>query len=94
MATTWLETAGDTAEKGSDIINFIIRLAGAAKGINGERLVEMVLGEICGRSYAETLSDMSCGKGLNHQSAAETLSLIIQIWKCSESINGFEPEGL
>ena len=48
----------------------------------------------CSRSYAETLSDMSYGKGLNHQSAAEPLSLIIQIRKCSESINGFEPEGL
>ena len=50
--------------------------------------------KICDRSYAETLSDMSCGKGLNHQSAAETLSLIIQIWKCSQSVNGFESKGL
>ena len=47
-----------------------------------------------GWSYAETLSDMSCKTGLNHQSAAESLSLVIQIWKCSESINGSEPEGL
>lgn len=33
-------------------------------------------------------------KRLNHQSAAETLSLVIQIWKCSQTVNGFESEGL
>lgn len=46
IAATLLPAVQDTAEKGSDIINFIIRLAGASKDINGERLVEMVLGEI------------------------------------------------
>ena len=31
-------------------------------------------------------------KRLNPQSATETLSLIIQIWKCSETVNDFESE--
>ena len=33
-------------------------------------------------------------EGLNHRSAAEALSLTIQIWKCSHSINDFEPKDL
>lgn len=46
IAAALLPAVQNTAEKSSDIINFIIRLAGASKDINGERLVEMVLGEI------------------------------------------------
>ena len=38
------------------------------------------------------LSDVSCGKGLNHQSAAEPLSLVCQIWKCSQTVNDSESE--
>ena len=46
IAAALLPAVQDTAEKGSDIINFIIRLAGTSKDMNGERLVEMVLSEV------------------------------------------------
>ena len=79
-----LPTVQDTAQKGSDIINFIIRLAGASKDLNGERLVEMVLSEVSNAlqsdnehlieilSYMATLNPEDIRKVLIH-SAVETI---------------------
>ncbi len=61
------------------------------RDMHSERISVMV------RKYAVghmgNLSDMFCGE-LNHRSAAEPLSLVIQIWKCSQSINDFESKDL
>ncbi len=46
LAACVLPAIGDTAVKGADIIKFVIRLTSAAKDMNGERLVEMVLSEV------------------------------------------------
>ena len=64
---------------------------------NGERDTHSERISVMVRKYAVghmgNLSGMSWER-LNQRSAAETLSLIIQIWKCSESINDFESKGL
>lgn len=45
-------------------------------------------------SYEETLSDMFC-KELNPLSATDTLSQTLSlIWKCSQTVNGSESQGL
>ena len=46
LAACVLPAVGDTAVKGADILKFIVRLASAAKDMNGEKLVEMVLSEV------------------------------------------------
>jgi len=51
----------------------------------------------CGRSYAETLSDKPCGKWAKPPISSgnpKSGNPCFQIWKCSQSINGFEPKGL
>lgn len=46
LAACVLPAVGDTAVKGADILKFIVKLASAAKDVDGERLVEMVLSEV------------------------------------------------
>ena len=84
IAAALLPAVQDTTEKGSEIINFIIRLAGASKDLNGERLVEMVLSEVSDAlqsdnehlieilSYMATLNPEDIRKVLIH-SAVETI---------------------
>ena len=65
--------------------------------INGERDMHSERMSVMARKYTighkGNLSDKFWEK-LNHISATEILSLIIQIWTCSQSRNGFESKGL
>lgn len=46
MAATTLPAIREVSDKSSDIVKFIVRLTNETKNVKGEKLIEMVLGEI------------------------------------------------
>lgn len=48
MAAAVLPAVRAVSDKGSEIVQFIVKLTDETKNVNGERLIEMVLGEATG----------------------------------------------
>lgn len=46
MAATILPTVKTVSDKGSDIVDFIVRLTNETKNVSGEKLIEMILSEV------------------------------------------------
>ena len=84
MAATTLPVVRGLSDKGTDIVNFIIKLINETKNVEGERLVELVLNEVSTvlqtdnnriieiLTYMASLSPQDIQKVLVH-SVAETM---------------------
>ena len=84
MAATTLPVIREVSDKGTDIVNFIVKLTNESKNVEGERLVGMVLNEVSTAlktdnnriieilTYMASLSPQDIQKVLVH-SAVETM---------------------
>ncbi len=53
LGAVMLPAVREVSGKGADIVRFIVKLTNAAKDIDGERLIEMVLNEVSGALQAD-----------------------------------------
>lgn len=46
IAATALSTIREVSDRGSDIVNFVVKFTNETKNVKGERLIELVLNEV------------------------------------------------